>query len=72
MTPYHRTALLYARAQELFHQGQREEALAVKRQADELHKQITEEQTKEKETASQPRKSALQGVTVNWSRTCRC
>ena len=55
MNPYHKTAMLYARAQELFHEGQREEALAVKRQADELHQQITEEQTKQKQTAEQTR-----------------
>jgi hypothetical protein len=57
MNPYHKTAMLYARAQELFHRGEREEALAVKRQADELHRQITEEQTKQTEpqTALQSR-----------------
>ena len=48
MNPYHKTAMLYARAQELFHQGERDEALAVKRKADELHEQITAERTKQK------------------------
>ena len=52
MNPYHKTAMLYARAQELFHRGERAEALEAKRQADELHRQITEEQTKQKQTAA--------------------
>jgi hypothetical protein len=55
MNPHHKTAMLYARAQELFHQGEREEALNVKRQADELHKRITEELEKQKQTALQTR-----------------
>lgn len=55
MNPHHKTAMLYARAQELFHQGEREEALKVKRQADELHQRITEELEKKKETALQTR-----------------
>jgi hypothetical protein len=55
VNPYHKTAMLYARAQELFHLGQREEALEAKRKADEFHKQITEEETKQKQTALQSR-----------------
>ena len=55
MNPYHKTAMLYARAQELFHQGEREEALKVKRQADELTQQIAEERTKQKETVGESR-----------------